>query len=123
MVNGTALSGSKALAGTAAVDEIWNLKAAGVTVQCAGAVTNSVSAEIDSPTGGAVGKLEFKECSSNENCTVTKTIGSLPLIIDTTLDGTLATTTTFLPKTKTTFTTFKFEGEKCALLGVQPVTG
>jgi hypothetical protein len=123
MVKGAALTGTKALASTAAVDENWLLKSAGVTISCNGSTVNGIGPEIQAPHGGMTTKIELNGCSANENCAVTQTIGTTPLAIEFTLDGTSAALATFLPKTKTSLATIEMKGEQCAVLGVQNVTG
>jgi hypothetical protein len=128
MVNGTMLNGTKALASTAAVDEVGVLNTAGVTITCNGSVLNGASPKIDSATNmGDAESLTFNGCSANANCKVPTSISTLPVLVDLTLDGTLAVKGKFLPhgpgaNTKT-FATILFEGNLCALEGVQPVSG
>jgi hypothetical protein len=128
MVNGTMLSGTRALASTAAVDEAAKLEAAGVTIICNGPVLNGASPKINSATNmGDAESLTFNGCSANENCSVPTSISTLPVLVDLTLDGTLAVKGKFLPhgpgaNTKT-FATILFGGALCALEGVQPVSG
>jgi hypothetical protein len=122
MVNGASLSGTKALAASTTVHETFRLKGGGVTITCTG--LNAVNPRIESATEMAtVSKLEFTGCSVTESCEVPTTVGIEPVLVDVTLDGPLALWDTFLPKTKTTFTTIPFTGENCALLGNQTVTG
>jgi hypothetical protein len=123
MVAGTTLVGNEALANTAQVHELGKLKAAGVTINCAGKNLTGVSPQIEAGDAGSASSLVFSECTANANCTVTKTLGTLPLMAVAKLEGTLAVNVSFLPKTGTIFTTIKFEGAECALLGTQPVTG
>lgn len=119
----TALSGSASLSTTAAVDTNIGLKAAGVTVECKGAVVNGVSPEIASPNKMSASSLTFNECQANENCTVTKTIASVPVIAELTEQTLQEDQATITPKTKTTLATIKYEGALCALSGIEPVTG
>jgi hypothetical protein len=122
------LNGTRALASTAAVDENGVLVAAGVTITCSGSALSGASPKINSATNmGDAESLTFNGCSANEHCAVPTSISTLPVLVDLTLDGTLAVKGKFLPhgpgaNTKT-FATFAFEGALCALEGVQPVTG
>jgi hypothetical protein len=122
MVNGTLLTGSKALT-TAAVDEEWQLNAAGVTIRCAGTNVTATGPEIVAPNKGAAKSVTFNGCSTNEHCKVPISISTLPILTEATLDGALAVKELIKPETKTTFATILFEGALCALEGVQPVSG
>jgi hypothetical protein len=128
MVKGTMLNGTKALATTAAVDEEHIFEFFGVTIKCSGSVLNGASPKINSATNmGDAESLTFNGCSANANCKVPTSISTLPVLVDLTLDGTLAVKGKFLPhgpgaNTKT-FATILFEGAACALEGVQPVSG
>jgi hypothetical protein len=125
MVKGTMLSGSKALATTAAVHEFGKLKAAGVTIECKGGTLNGIAPEIKSPNLGAAKSLEFTGCKSiTANCEISpEKINTVPLLAEATLEGALAVKVLFKPETKNTFTTVEYTGALCALQGVQPVTG
>lgn len=122
MVNGTLLTGTEAVA-TASVDEVPKLTAAGVTISCTSSVVGATGAVITAPDKGSAASAEFFECSANQLCSITKTIGTVPVIVTSTLAGSKAVSESITPKTKTVFATIKFEGAECALLGVQPVTG
>jgi hypothetical protein len=123
MVNGTLLTGSKALSTTAAVDEIWRLEAAGITITCSGTNINSTGPEILAPNKGAAKSVTFNGCSANANCSAPISISTLPILAEATLDGTLAVKEIIKPETGSTFTTIQFEGALCALEGVQPIKG
>jgi hypothetical protein len=124
MVNGTLLSGSKALATTAKTDENAKLSGAGLVITCSGATLNGTTPEITSPNKGSAGKLEFTSCVATAPCKLTtSTITTLPVSSETTLEGALATTTIFKPKTGTTFSTFAVEGETCAAAGNIAING
>lgn len=123
LVGGTELASTAALSTTAAVDEHVVLKAAGVTVKCEGATLNAVAPEIVAPTSMVASSISFSECTANESCTTTKTIGTVPLTGAAVAETAPQSSVTFSPKTKTTLATIKFEGASCALLGVQPLTG
>jgi hypothetical protein len=125
MVNGKLLSGTAALATTAKVDEKAKLVADGVEIECTGETLNSVAPQIASPTSTSATSLIFTGCrSATSTCTLgSATIGTVPVIAETTLDGALGITATFSPKTKTTFATFEYVGASCALEGIQFVTG
>jgi prolyl oligopeptidase PreP (S9A serine peptidase family) len=125
MVGGTLLSGSEALATTAAVDENGKLLASGITIECKGSTLNGVAPEIKSPNTGSATSLIFTQCQSKtESCTITpEELKTVPLNVEATLEGALAVVATFTPKTKTTFATIEYKGEDCALEGLDAVTG
>jgi hypothetical protein len=117
-------AGSKAaLATTAKVTENFKLAAAGVTIECTGANLNSISPEIVGPSKIAASSLTFSECKANTNCTVTKTIGTVPVLAELTEQTAPEDKAVFAAETKTTIATIKYEGELCALEGIQPITG
>lgn len=131
MVNGANFtSGTKALASTAAVDSPGVFTGAGIEIKCGKAgssVADGINARINGATNmGDAESLVFLECASPQ-CTVTKTIGTLPLLVDLTLDGELAVKGVFLaPNTEHIFTTIKFTAGtgECALAGeTLPVKG
>jgi hypothetical protein len=124
MVAGTNLTGTAALATTAAVDENFKLKAAGVTITCNGSTISFTNPQINAFDDMVdLNTLTFNSCIANEKCTVTKTIGTSVILVDVELLSPLHTRFLFLPKPGTLFTTIKYDGGECALLGVQPVTG
>jgi hypothetical protein len=124
MVNGTLLTGSAALATTAAVDENGVLEGGGVKITCKGKTLNGAAPKIEAPSMGAASDLEFTECKAEEPCKITtSTIKTLPLLVEATLEGVLAVVATFKPQTGTIFTTLKFEGESCGLSGTTPIKG
>ncbi len=125
MVKGTLLSGSKALATTAKITSGSSiLEGAGFRVVCKGQNLVGVGPVISSPAMGLATSLEFTECAGEGTCAIEgTTIKTVPILAEATLEGTLAAKATFTPETKNTFTTIKFLGETCALLGIQPVTG
>lgn len=126
MVNGSQLTGTAALATTAAVDQKIELLApeAGVTIICNNKTLNSASPTINgSNEMGSATSLELTECANFGPCGISA--GGILLtqvLIDLTLDGTLATKGRFLPLSKN-FATIKFEGAECGIAGVQPVSG
>lgn len=127
MVNGTLLSGLATLAPTAKVDKPGRLHAVGVEIECSGEL-NGVEPMLESPNMATIARLTFTGCKSTaENCTLAgepnATISTVPLLVEATLEGTLAAVATFSPKTKTTFATFNYEGAKCGLKGLNSVTG
>ncbi len=119
-------AGSRAaLATSAKVDEQPKLAAGGVTITCSGEVIHLAGASLVAPSSMEAESIEFTSCSvtSGECGLSTSTIKSVPLHAETTLDGTSAAKSSFSPKTKTILATIGYTGEKCALLGTQPVTG
>jgi flagellar capping protein FliD len=127
MVNGTLLNGTAALATTAFVDEAGVLKSAEakIEIECSANTLNGIAPEIKSPNTGSAASLEFTGCKAlTPNCALgSSTIGTVPISVEATLEGTLAVVATFKPKTKATFATFEFTGTNCAVLGLNAVTG
>jgi hypothetical protein len=122
-VEGSELSGTAALATKATVDEAFKLKAAGVTVECAGGTLNGTSPEIKLPSTVAATSLTLSECKASEHCTLaTKTIGTLALLAEVSTILYPEAKATFLPK-QSKFAAVHFEGAECALAGVQSLTG
>lgn len=126
MINGKTLSGTEtaALATTAAVDENFQLKAAGVTTTCTGNTLESTSPEL-AASGEMYDEstLKIRQCSANSGCIGPNTINFTSILVDVAPFLLIFTKQKVLPKTKTTLATIKFEGATCALLGVQPLTG
>jgi len=124
MVNGTALSGSQALATTAPVDESSVIKGAGVTITCSGKTFNGATPQIESTNKGSAADFEFTECKASSPCTLEgKTIKTEAVTLEATLEGTEAVLAKLKPKTGTLFATIGFEGAECAIEGCQPVSG
>lgn len=134
MINGGMLNGTASLAKTAAVDERFDLKAVGITTACLGNTVNAVNPTINSGTNMAdAASLEFTECevtvSGNPPCklaaAMSKTIKTLPVLVDLTLDGTLADKGRFLSTNASKlFATIEYEGGECAIASaVQAVHG
>ncbi len=126
-VEGSELTGTSSLATTAAVDEAFKLEvpSAATGVKCTGSRLTSTNPEIVAPSRIAVASITFSSCTTEGagGCTLSsETIGTVPLLAE------LAELTypedkaSFTPKTKKTFATLTLTGEKCALLGTQPVT-
>lgn len=127
MVGGTTLSGSAALSTSAHVDEGLRVEvpAASITVECADTSVTATSPEIIAPNMGAAQSVELSECKTvASKCVLSSPkVKFLPVTAEATLDGTLAIKEIIKPKTKTTFTTVKLEGETCGFAGTQAVTG
>ena len=118
MVKGTLLSGTKALATTAAVDKEGILSGASLTIKCTGSTLDGTAPTITSPAMGLVGSLTFLGCKATAPCKLTTTsLSTVPLLTETTLEGTAATVTKFKPESGTIFSTFAVEGETCAAEG------
>jgi hypothetical protein len=129
MVNGTMLSGSQALATTAAVDSPGILTVTGVvTITCTGSTLNGVSPQIQSPSSGSASSLVFTGCGTGGgNCSLSGqnaggTIATLPVTAEATLGVSPTVQATFKP-TGSQFATFAFTGSKCSLSGTNPVKG
>jgi hypothetical protein len=127
MVNGTLLSGTKALATTAKIDQDLVLKstAANIELECTGGALAEGTPEIKSPNAGAASSLQFTSCKAlTPDCTLSSsTVGTVPVAFEATLESTAAVVGTFKPKTKTLLATFEFGGEKCVAEGINGVTG
>ncbi|HEY3827583.1 MAG TPA: hypothetical protein VGL57_00155 [Solirubrobacteraceae bacterium] len=116
MVGGTNLTGTAALATTAAVDKNGVLRFSSLIIECTGKTLNGVAPLIESTNKGSVTSLGFTGCATvGGKCTlVGTTINTLPISVEATLDGLLAVTATFKPKAGTLFTTLLFTGATCA---------
>ena len=125
MVNNTMLSGSKAVAKTAAVDASVEIGMMTITIRCSGSTYGSTAAEIVAPNKLAAKSLEFTNCDGIEGaCHLwSETVITNPIFVEVTLDGPLATLATLKPQTKSVIATVEFTGESCAVKGQQPVTG
>lgn len=126
-VEGSELTGSAALATTAAVDEAFKLEVPSVatTVKCSGSTLSSTSPEIVAPSRIAMASITFSSCKTEGTggCTLAaETISSLPLLAELTELTYPEDKAAFTPKTKKTFAAIHFEGGTCALAGIQPVT-
>jgi hypothetical protein len=128
-VNGTFLTGTKALATTAAVDEHGKLNAGQVEINCVASTLTGVSPQINGTTEhGDAQSLEFNECTGNSVCPLAASqkekVKTLPVLVDLTLDGTLAVKGRFLSTNSSKlFATIAFEGAECSFKGTQPVKG
>jgi hypothetical protein len=129
MVNGTMLSGSQALATTAAVDSPFVTTLAGViTITCTGGTLNGVAPQISSPSSGSASSAIFTGCGTGSSPCVLAgqnaggTIGSLPVTSEVTLEGTSAVVGTIKPA-GSQFGTIALTGSKCSLTGVTSSKG
>lgn len=124
IVNGTTLTGTEALATTAAVDEASTLKFAGVTVVCEGTTLNAASPKIEATSKGSSSSLEFSHCKADSPCTISsESIATNPVTLEATTEGTLAVVATFKPTTGTVFADLDFSGSECSLEGIWSITG
>jgi len=114
MVGGTTLgaTGTAALALSTIVDEPFVLTGAANTFTCT---------KLDIEEGKLFGvnkdseTLIFLGCGPDGACTVkNETIKTVPLLSESTLEGTLAVSTLFKPETGTLFTDIELAGEQCA---------
>jgi hypothetical protein len=123
-VNGSLLT-TTARVTTASVDQEYRLTAAGINIECQSSNVNNINAYLVPPNKLLASSIVLMECSVVEStaCSITKSVGIVPTVAEVTLDGLLAVKATIKPETKTLFATLRFEGETCALLGVQPITG
>jgi hypothetical protein len=125
MVNGTLLSGTKALATTASVSSKLKLKIASITIECQANTLKGIAPELLATNKIKATSLEFTECNGTKGeCKLgSEKINTLPVLLEATLEGTLAITAKLKPETKTTIATVLFEGGACAIEGVQAITG
>ncbi|HEY2768438.1 MAG TPA: hypothetical protein VGI76_09280 [Solirubrobacteraceae bacterium] len=121
-VGGTNLTGTAKMVKKVIIHHKAEFAAAGVTITCVGNL-EEVSSQIEAGDKASAQSLVFTGCSASEKCTVTETLGTVPVEATAALGVAPAVNVTVKPKTKTTFATIKFEGSECALLGTQTVTG
>jgi hypothetical protein len=124
MVNGTLLSGSKALATTAQVEKNFTAGFAGVKVECTG--LNATAPQITAPNKGSATSIEFTGCAGAAPCSIEgSTIKLLPVLLEASASGALAVTATFTTDaSKHLFTTLKFLGATCSVGGeTVPLSG
>jgi len=133
LVNGTLLTGTQtaAIATTAFVDE-KGILAFGegegeVKITCSSSTLGGVSPQIEATNKGSASSLIFEGCESTSTgeCKLVsgKSIGTLPITTEVTLDGPLAVQGVFKPKSGTTFATIKLEGTNCAESGKVGIKG
>ncbi len=126
-VNGTLLVGTAALA-NALVLSFGELKSAGVEIQCQAHEIEIKNGFIREPDEVLAEGLTFHSCkvlNAETECKLSsETIATLPIHGLAVLDEgkVLNTLILILPLPSKTFSVLKFEGEKCALLGIQPIT-
>jgi hypothetical protein len=124
MVNGSLLSGSKALATTAQVEENFIGGFAGISITCTG--LNGIAPQITAPNKGSATSIEFTGCAAAMPCHIEgTTLKLLPVLLEANLDGSLAVTVTFTSDaSKHLFDTLLFLGATCSVGGeVLPATG
>ncbi len=98
---------------------------------CTGEQIGIEEGKIIGPDGLLAKKLTFQRCAFEETevCRLAnETIATVPLhgLASLDLQGEPASLNAYillLPETKTTFATFKVEGESCALIGTQTIAG
>jgi hypothetical protein len=126
MVGGTLLSGSAALLSSALVEKslIFEVKGA-FSITCRGKIFKGNGAELVAPNKIKASSLEFTECQgTTEPCRLNdETVSTVPVMVETALESTLAVIAKLKPQTKSVIATVDFVGETCAFLGVQNVTG
>jgi hypothetical protein len=122
-VEGSELTGSAALATTAAVDKTFVLTGGGLNLECSGSLS-STNPQIAAPAKLTAASITFSGCkTTNANCEVPATVTTGPVSSE------LAELTypedkaVFTPKTGTLFATVKYTGEKCAIAGNKPLSG
>jgi len=95
-----------------------------VTIVCSGKTLNGVAPQIESANKGSVTDIEFTECTASTLCSLNgKTIKTVAVSVEATLEGAESVLATFAPKSGTLFTTVTLEGVECALEGAQPISG
>ncbi len=127
MVNGTQLSGSAAIMRAELVNgSAITLSSSVVSISCEAPTIEAEASSITSPSAGQASSVTFNECSSTtEHCELAETsVTTSPLqTSEVVLEGSSGVRGLFIPQTKTTFATVKFNGELCAVAGTQPITG
>jgi hypothetical protein len=99
-----------------------------VVIECVATEGTVNDALLVGPDLAEAASIVFEQCTTNNTgeCSVPETISTVPVSGLATLEGPLNTLVTISPKTKNTFATIAFKGEKCALKNEtsgQPVTG
>lgn len=127
MVGGNLLNGTEHInpLGKAVQKFKLNLGAIGL-ITCNTEDVQGENITISTPAMGLAAFLEFKGCTiSSETCGLGQTtIKTNALLIEATLEGTLAVKTLILPETKNILiNTILFTGETCAIAGNQPAAG
>ncbi len=125
-VGGKPLSGTVGLKNFRVLEHGF-IEAAGVKVECVGTEIGVSGGELASPDLVRAKDVSFKECkASGGECTLAeKTVLTLPIHGLAELDpgNSLDTLILVLALPSKTFAVLHYEGEKCALLGIQPITG
>ncbi len=118
------MESTAALATTASVDQHFELKGGGVTIECVGASLGATSPQIVASSHITAAALTFNECKTAAPCSLASaTILTVPVVGEVTRATSPEDKAVFSPQTKSTFATIKFNGETCALLGTQSITG
>ncbi len=130
MVNGTNLTTKATLQETVKIlaHGKFEIPLFGVTLECLSREASLHNGLLNAPDSIEAAGISFEECTTNNTggCTVPATISTVAVSGLATLDGPLNTLLTISPKTKNTFVTIAFKGEKCALKNEttgQAVTG
>ena len=125
MVSGKNLEGSAALATTAATVKTYALSGGGFSIVCAGPF--HLDGPFFVPPNFIVWIHIWLNCiSTTTNCKLSSadsSIQTVPILSESTLEGTSGVRVTSSPKTGTLIATVKFEGETCSGAGVKAVTG
>jgi hypothetical protein len=127
MVDGTQLSGSKALRSTGGISAL-ELKsaAANVAISCTANTYGISNGEIVAPSTLRASSISFLECSAvTPDCTLQgDTLNTVPVSSsEITLEGTSAVRGLLKPQTKSVFLTFEFTGDDCSSEGLNEATG
>ncbi len=126
-VNGTVLNGTAALGNALVLAHGgFSVSLAGVEIQCTSSESEINGGELISPDWVEAASVVFKECivSGSGGCsTPTELLGTSVVHGLAELDGSSNTRILILPLPSKSFGAIRFEGETCALLGEQPVTG
>jgi hypothetical protein len=127
MVGGASLTGTKALASTAAMEEQFKLQAGTLfDIECSGSTLNAILPEIGPSNRLALRAGELTQCrlSVEEACQIEGSrinIGSL--LAEATLQGTLAIQATFKPEKDSGIFSWKIVGAECAADGKSEIGG
>lgn len=121
-VAGTELTGTAALATTAAVYENFKLSSGGITIECSGTL-NSVEGELQASEKISASHLTFSGCKVASPCSVPESISTVPLVAELTKAEEPEERATFVPQKNSVLATIKFTGELCPYAGIKALTG
>jgi hypothetical protein len=123
MVNETLLTGSAALATSAASHETAVLNGAGLNLECGGSL-DLVNGKLISPNRDSANIVIILGCETkNGGCEVPSSISTNSILSEATLAGVLGLAVKLTPETGTLLVTVRYSGALCPVAGNKPVTG